>query len=337
MVGELGHRGARTFLAVLAQRGQPRRVVVGGDAADRRMNVGVAAGDDGEANVAIATAPYEVGASRRVATHLQSATHQARVVTVTMTLGHLGGQLGDRLIQHGDVIADRVGPGVARPQQHPERLAGGVGEAVDRMEPEPALVVRGRLLLVLRVHLMQRRVDVQHHLRRPRRRRAAPPHPSTHPGGRIPQPGQRRRINISERAIQRRVRRHRPEQVGLRTKMLDVRTRLATASEHQHRLHQHLASIVHRRPFTARRDAFRQRITKPQPVSKRTKRVQSDMGNHLVAAPFHHHRHRAVTVHLASALQVCVSDASTTSESLTRRAFRGWATLSSPNLVNDQG
>src|SRR5215207_7838865 len=45
------------------------------------------------------------------------------------------------------------------------------------------------------------------------------------------------------------------------------------------------------------------------------------MGNHLVATAFHHHRHRAVTVHLASALQVWVSDASTTSESLTRRAL----------------
>ena len=103
--------------------------------------------------------------------------------------------------------------------------------------------------------------------------------------------------------------------------MLDVRARLAAAGEHQHRLHQHLAPIVHRRPLTARRDPCRQRIAQPQPVSKRAEHVQSDMGDDLVAAPFHNHRHRAVTVHLASALQVRVSDASTTSESPIWRAL----------------
>ena len=79
-----------------------------------------------------------------------------------MTDGDVVGQLTDRLVQHGDVVGDRVRHGVARPQHHPERLAGGISKAVDRVEPEPALVVRRRVLLVLRVHLMQRRVDVQH-------------------------------------------------------------------------------------------------------------------------------------------------------------------------------
>ena len=96
------------------------------------MNAGVGAGDHGEADVAVAAAPHEVGAPGRVAAHLHRAAHQARVVTGTVTDSDLGGQLGDRLIQHGDVIGDRVRPGVARPQQHRERLAGGVGEAVDR-------------------------------------------------------------------------------------------------------------------------------------------------------------------------------------------------------------
>src|SRR5215218_2515970 len=45
------------------------------------------------------------------------------------------------------------------------------------------------------------------------------------------------------------------------------------------------------------------------------------MGDDLVAATFHHHLDRAVTVHLASALRVQDSDASTTSESLIRRAL----------------
>ena len=59
----------------------------------------------------------------------------------------------------------------------------------------------------------------------------------------------------------------------------------------------------------------------PQPVGEGAQRVQADMGDDLVAAAFHHHRDCAVTVHLASALQVRGSDASTTSESLTWRAF----------------
>ena len=103
--------------------------------------------------------------------------------------------------------------------------------------------------------------------------------------------------------------------------MLDVAARLTAAGEHQHRLHQHLAPIMHRRPLTARRDTCRQRIAEPQPVGKSAKHMQSDMGHDLVTAPFHHHRHRAVTVLLASALQVWVSDASTTSESLIWRAL----------------
>ena len=67
--------------------------------------------------------------------------------------------------------------------------------------------------------------------------------------------------------------------------------------------------------------ARRQRITQPQTVGKRAKSVQPDMSDDLLAAPFHHHRNRAVTVHLASALQVRDSDASTTSESLVWRAL----------------
>ena len=69
------------------------------------------------------------------------------------------------------------------------------------------------------------------------------------------------------------------------------------------------------------RDPRRQRIAQPQPVGERAKRVQPDMGHDLVAAAFHHHRNRAVTVHLASALLARDSDASTTSESLARRAL----------------
>ena len=59
----------------------------------------------------------------------------------------------------------------------------------------------------------------------------------------------------------------------------------------------------------------------PSRSAKRAKSVQPDMGHDLVAAGFHHHRDRAVTVHLASALLARDLTSSTTSESLATRAF----------------
>ena len=119
--------------------------------------------------------------------------------------------------------------------------------------------------------------------------------------------------------------------------MLDVRTRLAATSEHQHRLREHLAPVMHRQPFTARHDRRRQTITEPEPVGKRTKDMQPDMSDNLCAAPLHHHGNDAVTVHFASALPVLVSDVSTTTESQVRRALTRMATTSQTRLVNDQG
>jgi len=59
----------------------------------------------------------------------------------------------------------------------------------------------------------------------------------------------------------------------------------------------------------------------PQTVGKGSKGVEADVGHDLVAAAFHLHADGAVTVHLAGALLTRVSDASTTSESLVRRAL----------------
>ena len=112
--------------------------------------------------------------------------------------------------------------------------------------------------------------------------------------------------------------------------MLDVGARLAAAGQHQHRLSQHLAPVVQRETFARDRDPRRQRITQPQPIGERAKSVQSDMSDDLLAASFHHHRNRAVTVHLASALPTRISDASTTSESLVWRAL---PRMGSPQLT----
>jgi hypothetical protein len=212
-VGELGHLGAAALLAVLGEGVAPPFLVVDGPA-NRGVYLVFFAGDHGEADVAFPAAPHEVGAPRRIGTHLDLAAHKARVVTNTVTDSDLRGQLGDRLIQHSDVIGDCVRPRIARPQQLGETLPGGISEAVDRMKPEPAVVARRRLGLVLRVHLVQRRVDVQHHRRSARRR---PPSAATrraYLGERGAQRAQRVGVDVAEGAMQRRVRRHLPEQVG---------------------------------------------------------------------------------------------------------------------------
>src|SRR5947208_13522394 len=102
--------------------------------------------------------------------------------------------------------------------------------------------------------------------------------------------------------------------------MLDIGARLPAAGQHQHRLGEHLPSVMQWDPLTGDRDARRQRITKPQTVPKRSKSMQPDMSDDLLAAPFHHHRDRAVTVHLGSALLVAVLLLSTSAVSPARRA-----------------
>ncbi len=96
------------------------------------MDLGVRAGDDGEADVAFAAMPHEAGAPGRIGAHLDGPSHECRVVTDTVPDGDVVGQLCHRSIQHSDVIGDRVRPRVAGTQQFGKALAGGVGEAVDR-------------------------------------------------------------------------------------------------------------------------------------------------------------------------------------------------------------
>ena len=119
--------------------------------------------------------------------------------------------------------------------------------------------------------------------------------------------------------------------------MFDISARLPAAGEHQHRLHQHLAPVVQRCWFAGVRDRRRQRIAEPNRSARRAQGVQSDVGHDLVAAAFHHHRNRAVTLHLASALQVEIRTCQQRQNPLSGGHFRGWASLSPPLVVNDQG
>ena len=161
--------------------------------------------------------------------------------------------------------------------------------------------MRRRAGLVLRVHLHQRRVDVQNHRSRPRRVAAALPHSAARrrhsSQKRLHRPG----AQAPQRAIQRRVRRHLPEQHRLGPQMLDVAARLPAAREHQQRVNQHLAPVMNRRPLTAGRHNSRQRLPKPQTVSETPQNEQTPMRRDLIAAACHPHITSAATVHLGDA------------------------------------
>ena len=73
-----------------------------------------------------------------------------------------GGDLADRVAEQVDVVLGVVGVRVPRPQPDREEFAGVVAPHPERMEPEPALEVRRRLLL-LRVGGDQRRIHIEHH------------------------------------------------------------------------------------------------------------------------------------------------------------------------------
>ena len=218
------------------------------------------------------------------------------------------------------MIGDGVRGGVARSQLHTQRLAGGVSCAIDRMEPEAALVVRGGAVLVLRVDLVQRRVDIQHHLAAADGRRRACPHLGPHRRHRRPQRPAGRRAEFVENPVQGRVRRHRPEQAALSAKVFDVGARLTTTGEHQRRLSENLPTVMNRGPLPGPPDGTGQRMAEPETIGKAAKSVQPNMRHNAFAAPFHHHRNRADTLHPVGALLVRDSDASTTSESQPTRA-----------------
>src|SRR5208283_3431049 len=131
----------------------------------------------------------------------------------------------------------------------------------------------------------------------------------------------RRRRDLVEGPKHRGVRRHRPEEVLLKTQVLDVGTALATAGQHERGVHEDLAPVVQRRALTGRWDRRRQTITELQAVGETAKSVQADVGHDARPTGFHSHTTRAGTVHFGSALLVGTAVDSTPTVSPTRRAY----------------
>lgn len=128
-LGELDHRGTFAVLAVLGD-GLVPELFEAQSVEDCAVYLSIGAAHDGEPDVPGPTNRRELlRAAGRVGPDDDGALHEGGVVTRAMTEGDLGRQLGDGLVEHHDVIGDRVGAGIAGTKHSRERITGAVGEA----------------------------------------------------------------------------------------------------------------------------------------------------------------------------------------------------------------
>ncbi len=205
------------------------------------------------------------------------------------------------------MVAHGVGTGVAGTEHPRERLTGAVAEAEQRMKSETALVVRSCPLLVLRVDLDERGIDVQID----RALALGDGRSTPYLGADLGEPAgdllSHLRGDLVEGPIHRRVRWHLTEQIGLGAEILDVGAALAPAGQHQRAMDEDLAPVVHRGPLIGNGDAGRQVLTELHAVGKVPQSVESDVSNNLVACGFHNDGTRAGSFHLVGALLALVS------------------------------
>jgi hypothetical protein len=272
---------------------------------DRGRDLGVLPGGDEEANVALPAGGEEPGrAPRRVGTDDERSLDGDGLVSRLVAGGDRPGQLSDRLIEHGDVVGHGVRAGVARTQHPRKRLTGASAKKNIGWKPKPPLEVGSGLLVALRVDLDERGVDVDDDRRRSRRRRGPGPDLLSHCRHRRRDRTPHRSVDLVEGPVHRRVRGHRAEQRGLEAQVLDVRTGLPAAGEHERHLGEDLAPVVDRHLFATGWNRTEERVAEPETIAEGAQRVEPDVGDHPRAAGFHLHRRSAVTVHLGSALLV---------------------------------
>ena len=313
---ELGHLAAVTGLA-LAVDGPPPRV--GGHRLDGGADLVVHPGADRELDVA---GGQRLGEGRHVAGGVgahHDGVHDGvgRIAGVVAGLV-FGGELGERQVEHSQLVGAGVGVGVAGAQDPRQRLTGVVSEAEHGVKAVAALEVAGGRLLVLGVHLDQRRVHVEGHLLR---RLHRPPHPfaSRRPGA--AQAVEHRRVDSRHSPPDRRRGGHVAEPLGPITQRRHVGDALSAAGQHHRHLGQHTTTIVARGPLARPRHSRRVGRSQPGAVGQFPEKVQPDLGGDLAVSRHHPDTLDCVgSVHLVGALLVGFLDASTTSESLATRA-----------------
>jgi hypothetical protein len=166
-----------------------------------------------------------VGASRRIGTHHHPTSRYIFVVAGLVTDSDSGRELTDGVVDDRQQVRSVVRSGVPRTQHPRQGVAGGVGEAEQRTEPVPAVVMRSRPVLVLGMDLDKGRIDIEGHLSVAVDRRGASPRSTTDFShcltGPIDRVGGER---LGERAIQRRIGTHVAEQAVLGCERFDVGT-----------------------------------------------------------------------------------------------------------------
>ena len=250
-------------------------------------------------------------------------------------LGRIDRQLGQRIVQHGDVIGGGPRPGVTRAQQPGERFTGGVEIGQQRMEPEPTLVGRRRLFF-LRVGVDQRGVKIDHvepgvGTRRPR--------PTSRLGTSSLDPFQRRLIDRFQAAPHRGVGSHLTEQAWLVAQHRQIRDRLTAIGQHHRHVGQHPATIMTTTTLPGRRHRHRQRPAQPDRVSHISEQSRPDMIRHTRAATSDlQPRPPTITLHHGSALLVVGLGFSTnTSFPHQKGLYADTSTLNPGQLPNSLG
>jgi hypothetical protein len=157
-----------------------------------------------------------------------------------------GGQLGERQVDHVDVILGGVGAGVARPQQTGERLAGAIATVQvrqQRIEPEAALGGPGRTLL-WRVCIQQRAVHING--QQPLGVRTSPPRRRSGVGAGGAQAGEP--VGVTGDPFHHPPRRRgggdRAEQLGLLTQDGKITQAVAAVGQQHRQVPQHRARVV---------------------------------------------------------------------------------------------
>jgi hypothetical protein len=236
-----------------------------------------------------------------VGTDHDALTHQRHVVAIVVTGSDLAGKLGDRGVDHSELIGSGVGVGVARPQ-HTGECVPVIGEAEHRVEPEPALEMCRRLFLVVRVNLDQRRVHVQ---QQRATTTAARPYPRSSDRSRGMQRVEHVGVDRVEGAPDRWRRRHCAEQVRLVAQRRHVGDTMPAIGKHRRHLHEQTTTVMNRSTLTGPRHRRRHRRSETEPIGQLTNRMRADVTSHLTIPADHPHAFDAAcNLHHASALPI---------------------------------
>jgi hypothetical protein len=270
---------------------------IGANRANGLVDAAVGPGVDRELDVAGHQAVDQQGnRTGAVGAHHEAVADQGCAVAGVVASPVAGRQLGDGGVHHCQLVDAGVGRGVARAQDAGQGLSRVVGEAEHRVEAEAALVVRGRLLLVLGVDLDQGRVDVEDDLFEALQRC-----PGRGPGlgPSRPRAAQDGLVDLAHRPPDGGGGGHIAEQLGLVPQRGHVGDALATAGQHHRHLGQQPAPVLARRPLARPGHGRRIGRSQAEPIGEIPKKVHAHQGGGLGVALGHHQRlHGACSVHL---------------------------------------